>query len=597
MQDVKPQVYLVSAPALDYEAIEQYLKGVGGESWLERIDEDDDPQNLVEFAGRFCYRSWEPGLNPNVTRIRTDQAKYMENLLASRHGSVLEHAQFTFALHHVSRVFCYDSETEVLTSTGWVPWPDIKGDETFATLNPATGDLEYQRATGVVHSDYEGPMYRVSSEQVDLLVTPNHRMWVQPYDTQAAKRGEQPFVVKRAEEIIHKRVKYQKSAHWEGKTPERVEISGTSRSWVRSDNGAAAKREYSGVSFPARPFAEFLGYYVAEGSVNGHQICLAQNRGPSLERMAETIREMGLPAYLPETGNGAVRTQCTALRDFLADLGHSHEKFVPEMVHNWDREAIRIFLDAVIEGDGTTHKQSGHQVIYTASKKLADDLQILAIKAGWSANIRIDDRIGLERVMPSGQRFQDKRVGYIVSILTNRLNPLINHNRKNPSRYWNDEGYNDQIEHYAGKIHCVKVPNGLLWVRRNGKPVVSGNTHEQVRHRVGTAISQESLRFVRLDDIPFWFPEWAHGDDELMHRAMGLLAEMEQFQNWMAGRLRPRRARRSVRREEGEDLLHAPVRTGGCGHRHDLEREHPHPAAHHRDPHGGRGRGGDQDRL
>ena len=34
-------------------------------------------------------------------------------------------------------------------------------------------------------------------------------------------------------------------------------------------------------------------------------------------------------------------------------------------------------------------------------------------------------------------------------------------------------------------------------------------THELVRHRVGTSISQESLRFVRLDDLPFWFPDWA----------------------------------------------------------------------------------------
>ena len=36
-------------------------------------------------------------------------------------------------------------------------------------------------------------------------------------------------------------------------------------------------------------------------------------------------------------------------------------------------------------------------------------------------------------------------------------------------------------------------------------------THELVRHRPGTAVSQESLRFVRLTDIPFWFPDWAAG--------------------------------------------------------------------------------------
>ena len=31
-------------------------------------------------------------------------------------------------------------------------------------------------------------------------------------------------------------------------------------------------------------------------------------------------------------------------------------------------------------------------------------------------------------------------------------------------------------------------------------------THEIVRHRVGTAFSQESLRYVRIEEIPFWIP-------------------------------------------------------------------------------------------
>lgn len=110
MRAVHPQVHLIGRPGLDYEEIEEYLKEVGGESWLERLDRsgDDDAQNLVEFAGRSCYRSWEPGLNPNVTKIREDQGDYLKNILASQHGSVLEHAQFTFALHNVSRVFTHE---------------------------------------------------------------------------------------------------------------------------------------------------------------------------------------------------------------------------------------------------------------------------------------------------------------------------------------------------------------------------------------------------------------------------------------------------------------------------------------------------------
>jgi thymidylate synthase (FAD) len=63
-------------------------------------------------------------------------------------------------------------------------------------------------------------------------------------------------------------------------------------------------------------------------------------------------------------------------------------------------------------------------------------------------------------------------------------------------------------------------------------------SHELVRHRPGTAVSQESLRFVRLADIPFWFPEWAQEDEELMKRAGGLLGEMENFQRWMAEHFR-----------------------------------------------------------
>ena len=90
-----------------------YLSDVGGGSWLERrLQESDGKPNggelVVEFGGRACYRSWEPGLNPNVTRVRTDQREYFANILRSAHGSVLEHANWSFALRSVSRVFTHE---------------------------------------------------------------------------------------------------------------------------------------------------------------------------------------------------------------------------------------------------------------------------------------------------------------------------------------------------------------------------------------------------------------------------------------------------------------------------------------------------------
>jgi thymidylate synthase (FAD) len=113
VHETTPAVFLISRPAVDLEGMRGYLRDVGGESWLERrLDGPDASPNagelLVEFAGRACYRSWEPGLNPNVRKVRTDQREYFANILRSGHGSVLEHANYSFALRNCGRVFTHE---------------------------------------------------------------------------------------------------------------------------------------------------------------------------------------------------------------------------------------------------------------------------------------------------------------------------------------------------------------------------------------------------------------------------------------------------------------------------------------------------------
>jgi len=94
--------------------VKRFLDVIGaGESGfakrLELHDPDDpDGDSLVELAGRECYRSWDVGLNPNVTRVRADQYEYLGNVLSSGHGSVTEHPHYTFIFHDVSRVFTHE---------------------------------------------------------------------------------------------------------------------------------------------------------------------------------------------------------------------------------------------------------------------------------------------------------------------------------------------------------------------------------------------------------------------------------------------------------------------------------------------------------
>src|SRR3954468_11672612 len=113
VHETTPTVHLIARPSLNLEGMHAYLADVGGEAWLERRLESasgapNPGELLIEFGGRACYRSWEPGLNPNVSRVRTDQGEYFENILRSQHGSVLEHANYSFALRNVSRVFTHE---------------------------------------------------------------------------------------------------------------------------------------------------------------------------------------------------------------------------------------------------------------------------------------------------------------------------------------------------------------------------------------------------------------------------------------------------------------------------------------------------------
>jgi thymidylate synthase (FAD) len=113
MRETVPSVFLVARPSVDVDGMRAYLEDVGGASWLDRrLDEDGGSPNaaelLVEFAGRTCYRSWEPGLNVNVSRVRRERDEYFANLLRSLHGSVLEHANYSFAFRNASRVFTHE---------------------------------------------------------------------------------------------------------------------------------------------------------------------------------------------------------------------------------------------------------------------------------------------------------------------------------------------------------------------------------------------------------------------------------------------------------------------------------------------------------
>lgn len=130
MKFIEPKAYMIAETDLVEDGMCDYLEGVGAhqhasdcathnapamepgicdcEIDLWKTDAPSPAEALVEVAGRACYRSFRPGLNPNVSKVREGNDTYIANILAVRHGSVLEHASVTFAFVGVSRVFTHE---------------------------------------------------------------------------------------------------------------------------------------------------------------------------------------------------------------------------------------------------------------------------------------------------------------------------------------------------------------------------------------------------------------------------------------------------------------------------------------------------------
>lgn len=111
MVKTEPRVHLIAIPHLKWDGLYDFLSGQESSEWADTAMCNPAiraPELLCEVMGRICYKSWRPGLNPNVTKVRSDSKEYLENILKSGHGSVLEHAQFSFIFENVSRVFTHE---------------------------------------------------------------------------------------------------------------------------------------------------------------------------------------------------------------------------------------------------------------------------------------------------------------------------------------------------------------------------------------------------------------------------------------------------------------------------------------------------------
>lgn len=474
------------APLIDYwgnppeppaEAYVQYVNGVPW-NWLTRDDLIYEPFRAVNDSiyGRAPIESI-------VLNANTD---------------------LRFQLHFLQR-FCYDEQTEILTRSGWKRFPDVRGDEEFATRS-AAGEFQWQKSKdGKLHVfDSGGTMVQFRNRYVDLLVTPNHRMLTRRKPQgerilKTARDREYDWHIRRADEFLGKctvdwRLPLTSSWPAPSDVPQRFTLAaGTAEGWRGADRTTK-------VDMPMWAFARFLGIFIAEGhlrhdapgKVQRYEIHVAQLPGGKLDEVRRILKDTGLSwSYRSDGRSGGFTVGCKALWTYLEQCGHgAPNKVLPAEVMDWPTGLLQDLMHGLMTGDGTV-SASGQRIYITTSQRLADQVQEIWQKCGVYSS-----------VITKAQHPTSFGKRTIYQVCARRETEF--------------QVPKAQAVPYNGDVYCVSVPNGIVLVRRNGKTMWCGNTDGNIPEAFASA--PESWSPEQIENWQNLWDSLMYGDQSQKHQ-------------------------------------------------------------------------------
>ncbi len=321
---------------------------------------------------------------------------------------------------------CHDAETEVLTQGGWVRFSDLKPQAPVGTMNPDTTRLEWQVPTKHVEYEYDGPMHLIKSKHSEALVTPNHDLYT------SRRTGGRYRKIKAVDAVRQQAV---------FSAPDASVCVG----WTET--------EIADSIVSAKAFGYVLGLYLGDGCATRSIRLGAKNP----DKIANF--ELGLKALAEDIGgdvrrydsnNGAISVELyapsIAAWMTLEAGSHAHVKVIPEMAFSMSLGGREALLKGLLDTDGQSSRKGTGWSYNTVSRKLADGVQRLGLSLGWRAAISEDE-------IPSGSYY-----------------------RVRLSRARETYIQQPEVVFYKGKVYCVEVENHLVVTRRNGRPIVTGNS-------------------------------------------------------------------------------------------------------------------------
>lgn len=340
--------------------------------------------------------------------------------------------------------YCYDKETEVLTSSGWKFFREVLDSDKIFSLNPDTHFSEFVSFKNRISYNYSGDMVQFKSYKDDILVTPNHRMYAKATTSKKAK-----YKSISAEDLATKNFfGLNRYANWEGKKTKNITINGVI------------------VNF--KDFCEFMGFYISEGCLrrsNGLNIGQTMSVHPAIysqikDCMGRIFKGKKICTYKNTIEVYGVKW----MHDYLSTFGKVFDKFIPTEIKNATKEDIRVFMDAFLLGDGRVHRVPSQfkkdkyflqKIYYTSAPRLAADLGEMIIKLG-----KFPSYTPIKNMKHPHWAIREtiSKASYFYSKRKNKQGMRINRVQ-----------YNDMV-------YCLELEkNHIMLTRRNGKCTWQGN--------------------------------------------------------------------------------------------------------------------------
>jgi hypothetical protein len=351
------------------------------------------------------------------------------------------------------KVHCLTGDHDVLTAAGWKPIAQVSMDDEVATLRD--GALAYERPLETLrYPDYEGKLYSVRGRFVDLVATPEHRMYV------SVQAGEPHALVPIQDIAGHAR--YQRDALWEA-----------------PDFQFVLPATESKFSYPARQppmdaWLDFFGIWMAEGWAtkvrevisggDNYRVEIAQNKPRVKAALHPALDLLGYNYSVSHDDKLTIHDK--QLYEYMRPLSvKAPQKRLPEWAWLLSARQARRLMDAMILGDGTWRGKSVSY--YTSSDGLADDFMRLALHAGVSATKYAHIAEGSTATMKDGREVTARHIVWRLSVIVGK------HNKPGT-----DAGLHTGVTDAPVRepVYCLRVPSEVFYVRRNGVPCWTGNS-------------------------------------------------------------------------------------------------------------------------